>query len=287
MDHYAILGNVLYVIISLNINLPTTKADKASLYIGLAVPTFCFWTLPLLHGRKPYILGALSLVLPLQLPQAVVVGTPRSPYEVVYRVALLLARAASGFILGFVNVNSKATLLELFGSSLQSSKPHEEVVWKHDPRRRGGGMGLWLGIWSWCFAGSLGVGFLIGAVIVSELNPAWGFWLVVVLGAVILVLNILVPEVRRSPFRRSMTEVRSGTDISRRLARGEIRMHLDATGPLWWGEEVHAGFRLCWKMVRQPGFTVLAVYMGWLYGQIVMVIVVSPNEILKLMFEFS
>ena len=239
------------------------------------MPTLCFWTLPLLHGRKPYVLGALTLLLPLQLPQAMAISSQRSPYVATYRVSLLLARAASGVVLGFANVNFQGTLLDLFGSSLQSSKPHQEIVPTNDVRRHGGGTGIWLGIWSWCFIGSLGLGFLIGAAIISGLNPAWGFWLVVVLAAVILLLNVLVPETRRSPFRRSMALVRSGTDLSKRVARGEVMMHLYSTGPIWWWEEVRAGLTLCGRMIRQPGFAVLAVYSGWLYGQIVMVVVVS------------
>ncbi len=213
-------------------------------------------------------------MIPLQLPQGLAVGIPRSPYVATYRVALLLSRAISGVVLGFANMNFQATLLDLFGSSLQSNKPHEEFVLDDDPRRHGGGMGVWLGIWSWCFFGSLGVGFLIGAAVISGLNPAWGFWLVILLAALVLLFNILVPEVRRSPFRKSMTEVRSGTDVSRRLARGEVMMHLYATGPLWWGEEVRAGLVLCWRMMRQPGFAVLSVYVSWLYAQMVMIVMV-------------
>lgn len=245
------------------------------LYIGLAIPTLCFWTLPLLHGRKPYVLSALSILLPLQLPQAIVVGTSRSPYVATYRIALLLARAASGIALGFANVNFRATLLDLFGSSLQSSKPHQEIVVPTDYRRHGGGMGVWLGIWSWCYMGSLGLGFLVGAGIINELNPAWGFWLVLVLGAILLLFNVLVPETRRSLHRRSMTEVGSGPNVSRRLARGEVMMHLYHTGPIGWWEEVGASLTLCGRMIAQPGFAVLAIYSGWLYGQIVMVMVVS------------
>ena len=41
LHHYTILGNVFF-------------------FIGLAIPTFFFWPLPLLHGRKPYTLGAMS-----------------------------------------------------------------------------------------------------------------------------------------------------------------------------------------------------------------------------------
>lgn len=254
--HYTILGNVVF-------------------FVGLAITTFLAWPLPLLHGRKPYTLAAFALILPLQFPQALAVGKSRSPYVATYRVALLLPRAIAGVIMGFANINFKTTLLDLFGASLQSSNPHQEVVSVYDVRRHGGGMGVWLGIWTWCSIGSIGVGFLLGAVIIGELDVAWGFWLSIVLTASALVINVLVPEVRRSPYRRSMAEVTRGGDVSRRVARGEIKMHLDATGPIWWGEELMAGQKLCLQMLKQPGFAVLALYVGWIYGQIIMLIVVS------------
>ena len=255
-DHYTILGNVVF-------------------FIGLAITTFFAWPLPLLHGRKPYTLAAFALILPLQFPQALAVGKSRLPNRASYRVALLLPRAIAGIVMGFANINFKTTLLDLFGASLQSSNPHQEVVSIHDVRRHGGGMGVWLGIWTWCSIGSIGLGFLLGAVIIGELDVAWGFWLSIILTASALVINVLVPEVRRSPYRRSMAEVSQGRDVSRRVARGEIKMHLDATGPIWWGEEFKAGQRLSWQMLKQPGFAILASYVGWIYGQIIMVIVVS------------
>ena len=258
--HFTILGNVV-------------------LFIGLAITTALFWPLPLLHGRKPYILAALAILLPLQFPQAVAVGTQRSTNVGAYRVGLLLPRAISGLIMGFANINFKSTLLDLFGASLQSVHPHQEFVNVNDVRRHGGGMGVWLGIWTWCHIGSLGVGFLIGAVIISGLSVTWGFWITIMLMAAILVLNVLSPEVRRSAYRRSMAEVRSGADVSRRVARGEVKMHLQATGPIWWWEEVWAGHVLCIRMLKQPGFVVLSLYLGWIYGQVVMVIVVCHSSI--------
>ncbi|KAH0542122.1 hypothetical protein FGG08_003422 [Glutinoglossum americanum] len=254
LHHYAILGNVF-------------------LYIGLAIPTLVFWPLPLLHGRKPYTLVALALLLPLQLPQGMIVSTPRSPDVAGYRTALLTVRGLSGLALGFANINFKTTLLDLFGSSLQSGNPHQERVIENDVRRHGGGMGVWLGIWSFCFIGSIGVGFLIGAWIINEHNPQWGFWLVMFLTAWVLLLNVLSPEVRRSAYRRSVAEILKGTEVSRRLARGEIKMHIYSTGPKWWWEEVHAGLVLCARMMKQPGFAVVALYSSWIYGQIVMVVV--------------
>ena len=256
--HYTILGNVVF-------------------FLGLAITTILAWPLPLLHGRKPYVLAAFALTLPLQFPQALAVDKSRSPYVATYRVLLLVPRAFAGVIMGFANINFKTTLLDLFGASLQSSNPHQEVVNVNDVRRHGGGMGVWLGIWTWCSIGSIGVGFLIGAVIIGELDVAWGFWLSIILTASALVINVLVPEVRRSPYRRSMAEVSQGSDVSRRVARGEIKMHLDSTGPMWWGEELLAGLKLCVQMLKQPGFAVLALYVGWIYGQIIMVIVVSRN----------
>ncbi|KAI9850542.1 MAG: hypothetical protein M1838_005464 [Thelocarpon superellum] len=252
--HRVILGNVL-------------------LYIGLAVPTISLWTLPLLHGRKPYTLVAFSVFLPLQLPQAIVVMSERLPSQVGYLVALLLSRFASGLALGLANMNLKGILLDLFGSSLQSGNPHQEVVPEHDYRRHGGGMGIWLGIWSWCFIGSLGVGFFFGALVISSLNPSWGFWISVMLTTAVLLLNVIMPETRRSSYRRSTTEVRRGSEVARRVARGEVKMHVYSTGPKWWWEEVLAGLVLSGRMLGQPGFAVLSFYVGWVYAQIVMVMI--------------
>lgn len=254
--HYTILGNVFF-------------------FIGLAITTALFYPLPLLHGRKPYTLAALAILLPLQFPQALAINMNRSPYVATYRVGLLVPRVFAGIVMGFANINFITTLLDLYGASLQSSNPHQETVNQNDVRRHGGGMGVWLSIWTWCAIGSLGLGFLIGAGIISGLDVSWGFWILIILNAAVLVLNIVSPEVRRSAYRRSMAEVRSGGDVSRRVARGEIKMHLESTGPIWWGEEVFAGHVLAIRMLKQPGFAVLALYQGWIYGQVVLVIVVS------------
>jgi hypothetical protein len=61
LNHYAVLGNVVF-------------------YFGLAIPSFFFWPLPLLHGRKPYILSSLVVAMPLLFPQAISVSQMRSPY---------------------------------------------------------------------------------------------------------------------------------------------------------------------------------------------------------------
>lgn len=255
LNHSAILGNVV-------------------LYLGLAIPTLLLWPLPLLHGRKPYTIMALAVALCLQIPQGIAVSEFRTPYVSTYRKILLFSRAASGFALGFVNINLQATLLDLFGASLQSRNPHQETVDLYDVRRHGGGMGLWLGVWSWCFIGSISIGFLIGTFIVDNADVTWGFWISLLLTMVVLLLNVIGPEVRRSAFRRTVAEVRGDQGHINRVSRGEIKMHLKSAGPYWWGEEVKAGMELCWKMLQQPGFVVLAVYTGWAYAHFSLVLMV-------------
>ncbi|KAI0471262.1 hypothetical protein F4859DRAFT_522514 [Xylaria cf. heliscus] len=252
--HYTILGNV-------------------GLYLGMALPNLICWPLPLLHGRKPYIVGGLCIAMPLLFPQAIAIGTPRSPYTSVWRVALLLPRALMGFCLGFSSMNFHSILTDLFGASLMSNNPHQEIVDEYDVRRHGGGLGVWLGIWTWCFIGALSVGFLVGAVVIEHLQPSWGLYISIIIVGIVLLLNVFCPEVRRSAWRRSVAEVRTGETVSRRLARGEVMMHRVHTGPRWWGQEVYHGVALSLEMLRQPGFTIMAVYSAWIYAQVVLVIV--------------
>ncbi|KAI1637044.1 hypothetical protein F4809DRAFT_650179 [Biscogniauxia mediterranea] len=253
-NHYSIIGNV-------------------GLYLGLALSTFFCWPLPLLHGRKPYIVCSLCVAMPLLFPQAIAVSSPRSPYTSAWRWALLLPRALMGCTLGFASMNFHSILTDLFGASLMSSNPHQEVVDHYDVRRHGGGLGVWLGIWTWCSIGSLAVGFLIGAVVIDTLPPSWGLYISIMLIAVVLLLNVLCPEVRRSAWRRSVAEVRTGTTVSRRVARGEIMMHRVQDGPKWWGQELYHGAALSLEMLRQPGFAVMALYSAWIYAQVVLIIV--------------
>ena len=242
-------------------------------FLGLAIPTFLFWPLPLLHGRKPYILASLALAMPLLFPQALSVSEQRMTNTGSWRAMLIASRTLMGVSLGFASMNFHSILMDLFGASLMSSNPHQEIVDEFDARRHGGGMGVWLGIWTWCWIGSLSFGFLIGAAIINSQPPAWGFYVSIMLIAVVLILNVICPEVRRSAYRRSIAEVRTGTDISRRLARGEVMMHRVKTGPVWWGQEVRHGVLLSLEMLRQPGFLVMAVYSAWIYAQVVLIIV--------------
>lgn len=257
-NHYTILGNVL-------------------LYGGLAVPTLILWPLPLLHGRKPYTIIGLCLTLCLQIPQGIATSSARSPFVNTYRVLLLLSRAVSGFALGLVDINVQATLLDLFGASLRSQTTVTDQVNPYDTRQHGGGMGLWLGTWSWCTIGPISFGFLIGTLIINGSSVSWGFWTSLVLLMFVLVLNVIAPEPRRSAFRRTLAEIAGEEGEFSRVARGEIKMHIKSRGPYWWGEEVKAGLQMSWLMMQQPGFLVLSVYAAWVYAQFTMILMVSLN----------
>ncbi|PHH74898.1 hypothetical protein CDD80_2758 [Ophiocordyceps camponoti-rufipedis] len=250
-----------------------TVHGNTGCFLGLAVPTLFFWPLPLLHGRKPYILLSLVVAMPLLFPQALAVNSQRLTKTQSWRAMLLASRTLMGVALGFASMNFHSTLLDLFGASLMSVNPHQEVVDEYDARRHGGGMGAWIGIWTWCWIGSLGVGFLVGACIIDNYPPAWGFYISIIILAVVLFLNVVCPEVRRSAFRRSIVEVRTGGEVSRRIARGEIMMHRVKTGPKWWGQEVYHGMALSAEMMRQPGFAVLTLYSAWIYAQVVLIMV--------------
>lgn len=213
--------------------------------------------------------------MPLQFPQALVLTHKRSPIEHRWIFGLLIARGFTGLVLGFANVNFISVLLDLFGASLQSKHPHQEIIIANDVRRHGGGMGVWLGLWSWCWIGSLAGGFLIGAGIIATLTPDWGFYMSIMILAGALLVNVMMPETRRSGQRRSVTEVydRDENHITRRVVRAEIKLHMTTEGPKYWFEEVWAGLRLSTMMLCQPGFLVLSLYLGWIYAQIVLVIV--------------
>ena len=211
--HYTILGNVV-------------------LYSGLAVSTLIFWPLPLLHGRKIYTMLGLAMTFGLQIPQGIAVMNFRLPGQMYWHVLLLVPRALSGLTLGLVNVNLQMTLLDLFGSSLQSKHPHGEIADEFDVRRHGGGMGLWLAAWSWCSIGSISLGFVIGALIIENTTVDWGFWTSLLLLMFVMLLNVITPEVRRSAFRRTIADLMGQDGTFSRVARGEVKMHLKGTGPL-------------------------------------------------------
>lgn len=158
-----------------------------------------------------------------------------------------------------------------------SDRPHQELVTYDDVRRQGGGIGAWLGVWTFCFSSSLSAGFFIGACIISELNPSWGFWIIIILLAFFLLVNVIAPETRRDEHRRSVHQFFDQMDldrIKRRVARGEVKLHISHSGPKWWFEEVWAGIILTKRMILQPGFFVLMVYLGWIQAMLTLVILV-------------
>ncbi|KAG9957567.1 MFS general substrate transporter, partial [Aureobasidium melanogenum] len=251
--HHVILGNVL-------------------LYFGIGITTLICWPLPLLHGRRPYTLAALAIAIPLQFPQSIATAFYRGPHLTRALVGLLVPRFFLGFALGFAHINFLSTLLDLFGASLQSRNPHQEIVVYDDVRRQGGGMGIWLGLWSWCFVGSLALGFLIGASITQHLAPSWGFYVCVILLSFFILVNVVAPETRRAPYRRSVLRYLDEDEkLKKRVARGEVKLHLDQDGPKYWYQEVWAGMRLMAHMFCQFGFFILAVYLAWIYALVVLV----------------
>jgi len=66
--------------------------------------------------------------------------------------------------------------------------------------------------------------------------------------------------------------------ISRRVVRGEITLHVKGDGPKWWWEEVFAGIYLSFRMIWQVGFSIMALYLAWVYAEVVLVIVVRSDS---------
>ncbi|KAF2211689.1 hypothetical protein CERZMDRAFT_98119 [Cercospora zeae-maydis SCOH1-5] len=229
-SHWVIFGNML-------------------LFAGLGLSTLVAWPLPLLHGRRPYILVAFGIMLPLQIPQAMVVQRAHGS-GLLYKIGILLPRGLTGLALGFANVNFLPTL-------------------------QGGGIGAWLGLWTFCFGSSLSIGFFAGACIISKLNPSWGFWISIMLLSFFLLVNMIAPETRKDEHRRSLFqffEDKEARRLKHRIARGEVKLHLSNDGPKYWYEEVWAGIILTKRMVLQPGFFVLMLYLGWIQAQLTLVI---------------
>lgn len=209
--HYSILGNVL-------------------MYIGLAISSFVSWPLPLLHGRKPYTIAAVLTALVLQVPQGLAVAGYRDPDVPAWKCLLLTSRAISGLALGLSDMNLKAMLLDCFGASLKSHG--DDPLDIYDVRRHGGGIGLWLGFVTWSAVGPISIGFMVGASIIDHgASVSWGSWASLCILFVVLLLNIIVPEVRRSAFRRTIAEMTGEAGGFSRVTRGEIKMHLTSTGP--------------------------------------------------------
>ena len=243
-------------------------------FLGMAIPVLFLWPLPLLHGRKPYVSGGLILTLVLLFPQTIAIRSGRYlSDDTHWRYTFLVTRAFMGVSLGLVQMNSFVTLTDLYGASLLG-RPE-------DPRSRGGGIGVWLGLWTSSCIGMLIFGFAIGTVIAGSQPLDWSLYISILVVAVALLVNVLCPDCRGALYRR-----RSQGNDSDLLPVGEIMIHRVNKSPAWWGEETLHGVFLCFEMLRQPGFFAVAIYAGWVYGQAIFVTIIFAS-ILSRLYEFE
>ncbi|KAA8910269.1 major facilitator superfamily domain-containing protein [Sphaerosporella brunnea] len=283
----------------LQISPQLTFMGNVFFFFGLVIPTLFFWPLPLLHGRKPYLLLSISLLLPLQLPQAL--SLP--PYTTEprrwegsmkpYVICLLFFRSLSGLIIGFAFMNALATIMDLFGPDtgaccrggvvynnrvpLEGQNQYNAVPGGESGVR----MGVWIGVFTWLLVGSPALGYLFGSITIARSTPAWGFWTVMILAGFLLALIVVAPEVRPAWKRLQITEnplirrPRSGltTTIPETVERGEIKLVMYGRSPQWWWEELSAGLSLTWRMLHQKGFLIVAVYFGWVFGHVLLVMI--------------
>lgn len=92
----------------------------------------------------------------------------------------------------------------------------------------------------------------------------------------VLVLNVLTPETRRHSHKRSFKDfLQADEKVRHKLAMGEIKLHISGEGPKNGFQEVWAGVTLSKRMFFQRGFSVLSLYLGWIYGLNILLIVVS------------
>lgn len=279
-----------------------TSLGNSMFFLGLAIPTSMLWPLSLLHGRKPYLLVSIALLLPLQLPQALSLppytnaahgnGGSMQPYIV----CLLFFRTLSGIILGLAFMNTLSTLIDLFGPDtgaccrggvvFSSQVPMEgQNQFSSIPGGESGvRIGIWLGIYIWLFASFQGIGFVFGKITIAKTTPAWGFWIITIIGGILLIFIVLGPEVRPPWSKKKLPQRRANRVPQARIAReiverGEIKMVVFGSSPRWWWEEVWAGLILSWTMMKQIGFFVISLYVGWVFGYLIMVVRVSQNTL--------
>lgn len=223
-------------------------------FLGMAASVFVFWPLPLLHGRKPYTLMSLALMIPLQLPQ----GLSLPPYTTSperwnrsmtpYIVCTFVFRAISGLILGFAFVNTFNTVLDLFGADTgsccrggvvfdASTFAKKKEHWRlSGGGRRGNRPGMWVALYTWLFTTCAGFGYLIGKLTIETTTPAWGFWIIAMLCGAILIVAGWTPEVRPPWVRLQDQVMHTAASTARRkkatvLERGEICVALFGVSP--------------------------------------------------------
>ena len=270
---------------------------------GMAIPTLFLWPLGVLHGRKPYVIFAISLLLPLQLPQALPLLVSDMTFEYSlsylkqasadstesYAVVMLFFRSISGVILGFANMSVLGTLTDMWGVDTGKCcrggvySPSEHVMGQARRKlNRGGGLGAWLGLWAAVMIGGSGMGYCFGSLVSQSLHPSWGFWIVAIIGAKTAVMVIITSETRPPQLipRAGENQPYFGeggiiphdvyvTDLPPQK-KGEIHLFLNGNPPQWWWQEVWAGWLLMYEMCSQGGFLILLVFLVWAFGVVVM-----------------
>ncbi|RPA94297.1 hypothetical protein L873DRAFT_1814648 [Choiromyces venosus 120613-1] len=273
---------------SLRVSSNIVALGNVSFLVGVALSGLVFWPLPLLHGKKPYLLVSLAFVIPLQLPQALslpphtTLGKRAGESMVPYVICLLVFRSVSGVVMGFTGLTSFATILDMFGPDtgaccrggiiFNNCVPTEGVDQFHlvPGGEAGARVGVWLGVWAWFFVAFPGIGFFVGGIIAEKLGPAWGFWLATIVDAVLFLAAAAIPEVR-PPWQRLVGGERRSGWVRRRVERGELALVIFGKPPEWWWKEVWAGLKMTGRMCGQAGFLVLAVYTAWLVGQVTII----------------
>jgi MFS family permease len=209
---------------------------------------------------------------------------------------LLFFRAVSGVMLGFAYMNALATIMDLFGPDTGACCRGGVVYNNRAPvecqnqyhavpgGESGVRMGIWVGIFTWLLVASPALGYLFGAIAIQRSTPAWGFWTVMILAGFLLTLVVIAPEVRPpwkriqmadKPSARRLRHSLTASRVPETLERGELRLVMCGKSPQWWWEEVTAGLSLTWRMLHQVGFLLVAVYFGWVFGHVLLVMIVS------------
>lgn len=176
-------------------------------FLGMALTTFFCWPLPLLHGWKPYVVGGLPISLVLLFVQATAVISERLWDVTGWRNALLVTRGVMSACFACVGLNFYSTLTNLFGGSITLALLRLSTD-DGDQRRRGGGLGIWLGIYTWCWISSISLGFGIGGAIAKYRPPTWGFYLSILI-LVTLILNVVLPDTRSTLRRKVVSKMRA------------------------------------------------------------------------------
>ena len=202
-------------------------------------------------------------------------------------VGIVLAfRCLSGVILGFANMNILAVLTDIWGIDTGRCcragvySPSELVM--GDERRRagrGGGLGAWLGLWAAVMVGGGSLGYCFGTIIDQSLHPSWPFWLVGVLGALLVVAVVLTPEtlptkrivLGKGSDNHGLDSVRGPLSPGNTIERGELRLTVHGKAPIWWWQEVWAGWELMALMCSQIGFLLILSFTTWAFCTVCMV----------------